>query len=284
MIHYVIAKATWNNFLISRMKILQLVFIQTLYGSITRDYWWSSMEIEGNESANQTSTLGSRDVPTPANTMQREGDSPKQSDPESTSIFPRFILNCMGCCVPSCFTKPKSTDEDEDPRSPISGPITKEPVGKPKAHDSGEDEEFSSDSSTERLAGYRSVRGMQLRRRQGVSPPRPSSEPKVVSYVSGLLQKSRRENSGDPKEIISEVHLLRPQNKLRPKNPPPHQPCHLRHRHLILMTLLSLVATRLRKMISSLSMETPSIPHSVFLRWLLSIRSCNMHVLSNLYV
>lgn len=139
------------------------------------------------------------------NTMQREGDSPKQSDPESTSIFPRFILNCMGCCVPSCFTKPKSTDEDEDPRSPISGPITKEPVGKPKAHDSGEDEEFSSGSSTDRLAGFRSVRGMQLRRRQGVSPPRPSSEPKVVSYVSGLLQKSRRENSGDPKELISEI-------------------------------------------------------------------------------
>jgi len=163
------------------------------------------MEIEGNGSGTQTSTPGSRDVPTPANTMKREGDSPKESDPEATSIFPRFILNCMGCCVPSCFTKPKSPDGDEDPRSPISGPITKEPVGKPKAHDSGEDEEFSSDSPTDRLAGYRLSRGMQLRRRQGVSPPRPSSEPREFSYVSGFLQKSRRENSEDPKELISEI-------------------------------------------------------------------------------
>ena len=188
-------------FNLPRMKILQLIFIRSLYASVPRDYWWSTMEIEKPENTQASTNPVSRDVPKPTNSMRRGGDSPTGSDAGSESMFPRFFVSCVGCCMPGCLDKKKSSDVGEDPRSPIRV-ITREPIAKVKEHDSGEDEDIRSDSPTDPLPSSRDTRGVQLRRRPGVSPPRTSQATKDVNYITSLLHGSR-DTSEDPREHLS---------------------------------------------------------------------------------
>ena len=212
-----------KKFNLHRMKILQLLFIRCLYGSVPREYAWygslpwqsvsapsglasssnthannhgsiravpsSSFEIEDTASESDDGSFASRGAPPTQNTMQRPGDSNAKPSTTAESIFPRILWSCVGCCLPDCVPRENTEGNSGESRRSVI-PIVSEPVAKTKEHDSGEEEDIRGDGSANLLASPREPRGMQLRRRQGTSPQRPSREPNLVSYFKSLVPRT----------------------------------------------------------------------------------------------